>query len=392
MNSNRKKGSVLILMLAVVALILVFVTSLVIVNTSTHKVQISTDTVNRVNYIAESGIEVAWANYFANYTNASNIDSYITNLNSKLKTITDNKSLKSQDGSIWVSTLYIDTSSYRIVSTATNGNITKTLYHIIQVNDLNSGSDSHNILSPLFSTKRKFMIFNVTTNSNSDNNLNFLVKPGNDKKTYDEKFLFLNIGQYQNNFNNTDYSFSKNNGGNSGIKAISNSFFVFPVSDCTLPGIKSSSNNDEWITYPNTNVQYYVSSTSVANSINNSNLTSPNNAFIQGLVTNKDKVRVIIINGDITLDNIDTIHANTYLNNLIVYCTGTINLNNCNIQSGSNGNNGQSDINICFIGNNLNVQGANTVSYVYGNNFNSNDDATIKKIIGENITADVTWR
>lgn len=59
MSAKSKKGSVLILMLAVIALILVLGTSLIMVNTSTYKVQVTHDLVSRVNYMAESGIEVA---------------------------------------------------------------------------------------------------------------------------------------------------------------------------------------------------------------------------------------------------------------------------------------------------------------------------------------------
>lgn len=392
LSVKNKKGSVLILILAVVSLILVLGTTLIIVNTSTYKVQTFTDTVSRVNYMAESGIEVA----LANVKNENNID--VNSLKPKLNSIA--KTLKSEDGDIWIENLDIteipsdvtNVSSYQIVSTATNGKITKTLYYKVKDDNSNGGNDSHSILSTLFSTKRKFIIGNVNTNTDSDN-LDFVVKPGKDKKDPDEKFLFLNSGQYQKNFDDIDYSFNKKKGSSSGIKTTANNFFVFPDYDCTLSGIKLSSNN-KWMTYPGTDVQYYVSSEENSSlSISDSSLTNTSSdEFTQGLKNNKDKVRVIIINGNITFNKINASDANTYLNNLIIYCTGTININGCDIETGANGNgNGNSDINICFIGNNLNVQGSNIVRYVDGNDFSSSDE-TIKKIIGENITSDITWK
>jgi len=57
MYIRRERGSVLILMLVVVALLLILGISLLMLNTGTHKLEILSDTTSRTNYMAESGIK-----------------------------------------------------------------------------------------------------------------------------------------------------------------------------------------------------------------------------------------------------------------------------------------------------------------------------------------------
>ncbi|MBU3110253.1 polymer-forming cytoskeletal protein [Clostridium lacusfryxellense] len=58
---KKKKGSVLILTLVVVLLLMVIGTSLMTVSVSTHKTEIISDNINRINMMAESGIELGLA-------------------------------------------------------------------------------------------------------------------------------------------------------------------------------------------------------------------------------------------------------------------------------------------------------------------------------------------
>jgi hypothetical protein len=108
---KRKKGSVLILMLAVIAMILVLGTSLIIVNTSTYKVQVVNDTVSRVNYMAKSGIQVALEK-----TNKTDFH-FVSNDNSD---DIINCHVEFQEDKP-------DSNHYTIVSTASKGSISKTM-------------------------------------------------------------------------------------------------------------------------------------------------------------------------------------------------------------------------------------------------------------------------
>lgn len=82
---KKKKGSVLILTLLVMALLLILATSLYSMSISNYKIQIVSDNVNNVNMMTESGVEIALAQV-----------KKVTTANS----LVDVMGLKSEDGSI----------------------------------------------------------------------------------------------------------------------------------------------------------------------------------------------------------------------------------------------------------------------------------------------------
>ena len=256
------------------------------------------------------------------------------------------------------------------------------------------------ITSSIFNLKRKFMIKNIMVEGISDR-VNFYVKPGRDKKQDQDKFLILSGSQTGSSFveSGDNYSFVKNNGAGGGIKINKDSFF-YPASrdDNSIPSIKTGDNSGKWLRYGGTDVYYYVSDGDIA--INGTIFTNSNDSteFLKGLKQYSSSIRVIFVKGNVTLENIfgnvdkkNTL-AGKYMNNLLIYSTGSLTIKNVDFQSGASGNSGQSDINICFIANELKVSGINTISYVSGNDgLLYQNQKNIENLITQNIISDIDW-
>jgi len=82
---RKRSGSALILMLAVVTLLLILGSSLLTVSLSTYKSKVASDSVSKLNLMAESGAEVALAQVKKSTSSSS---------------LVDISGLKSDDGSI----------------------------------------------------------------------------------------------------------------------------------------------------------------------------------------------------------------------------------------------------------------------------------------------------
>jgi hypothetical protein len=161
--SVKKKGSVLVLMLAVVALILVLGTSLMVVNTSTYKVQVVNDTVSRVNYMAESGIQVALGK--TNKTSSFHIVS-----NDNLSDIVDCNVVFQQN--------VPDSNHYTIVSTAYKGNTIRIKSRAVAYNSSTNPSTpsnnpfTNNVLNIYGDVDNPNSSFNIGNGSNTNVTIN----------------------------------------------------------------------------------------------------------------------------------------------------------------------------------------------------------------------------
>lgn len=180
MSINNKRGSVLILILAVISLLLVLGTSIMLVNTSTHKVQITNDTVSRINYMAESGIEVGLT-VFRNNKNNINIE----DLNSQINN--ERNKLVFQNGTIKLSRLEISSnkkdnnnnSIFNLISIATNGKISKTIIATLTKNEDSNNTDNlgdspltNNCLNVYGNINNSYNDFSVGNGNNTNLNIN----------------------------------------------------------------------------------------------------------------------------------------------------------------------------------------------------------------------------
>ncbi len=416
----RKKGSSLVLVLVVVMLLSVMAASTMAASSSAAKTNFESENLNKVSLAAQSGIEQGRAKLDANIKAGDTVSAIILGENNMpvLKfynnlincTVTFTK--HSTDANKIIINSYATTTNNKYKKTLTFEYSNSNIGAVIPPGGGTGSPDVFDETSSKFTTLKKFMIGDVVTNNDTDI-LDFIVKPGKDKKTAEEKLLIINSSQYKNNFSSGSFTFRKNSGGGTGIKVNSGNFFEFTDKDSTVAKIKSSMPAGGWNQYiynytytvpkkgntpayqqtqtVNSNLYYYVNRGDV--NITKANLTS-SNALMQTL-RDKSKVRMLFVDGNVTIDNIDYITANSYLDRLVIYCTGTVFLKSSDIRTGANGNNVKGDLDICIISEHLNVVGSNIFSYVDGNTafealVNGNGDTTtydsiVKKLVG-NIT------
>lgn len=351
MNLNKTKGSVLILMLAVVSLILVLGTTLILVNTSTYKVQTFTDTVSRVNYMAESGIEVALATAKKNGINSIN----------------SIQPFKSNDQSIECTVTFI--SPNVVSSTATNGKITKTLSALIDNSIINQGNNPFtdnvlNIYGDMTNSNNNFSVGNGSNTSmtingstyiqsysaNIKNNLNInngdltiVTKTGN--ISFDNNGSIANIlGKVFLQSNNITLSQNITVGTDakpSSLTMISNNFINFDNNGTTstIYGTTYVKSNNGIKMEQNLNVN--KGDLIIDNASGNVEFTNNSN------IVNVYGASQINSNGDILLRKAYTAGTPSHQSNLVLNAGGNVDLYNTTkniygnfyISSGSNGNN-----------------------------------------------------
>lgn len=321
-----------------------------------------------------------------------------------------------------VGTFYLDLSSENVVYKAAYSNTFKDNYAKIQVT---YNLDKYNIEStgyyfgstyvlkkislstPVFNLRRKSMINKLDIASGY---IDFFVYPGGSKdgkKLLDEEDRFLLSDKNKDvilNDDDGDINFGKSNqnSGSGGIKMTESSFFAFDSDDYALPHITAPGT----VNWQNQNGIYYY--------ISQGNLTIGDDGGVLKYRASSD-LKILMVEGNLTLDNISTNTAANYFDNLIIYCSGSVILKGCQIthtydnkgraneahvggcflsttKTNSNGND-NSDLDICIMTDTIKVIGDNVCfSYKDGNLSFSDRYSDIKNILVDKTGSIMNWK
>lgn len=390
----RKKGSAMVYVLILLIPVMILALALADLTSVDLKINVSIVKSQQAYYNAEAGIKNSLEKLSdLNYPETYNANYYLTFNTNPIGTVIAEPPVKDF---AWVSISggKDTTGTKKVYSISSTGNymgFKKLLTKSVSI-DIPQGG----ITSPFFSLKRKFMVGSLGV-MDVTGRVRFLDK-NKDRKSIDEKFLlFMSTQNGLNYFENSDgFTFLKNTGFNS--KVTTNTFFNVTNLDNSLPLLKTT-NAGVWKKYEDKNIYYYISNGNIT--IDKTKLTGASDDFMTGFRNYRSGVRVLLVNGDVILDGINgytgknKTYAIEYMNNLVIYCTGSIIIKNCDIQSGANGNNGQSDVNMCFITRNVEFYGDNVFSY-FGGNANKDlimkNEASINNIIASNINSAIDWK
>jgi hypothetical protein len=317
-------------------------------------------------YNAESGIEYARAKFEKNHEFNSDTPYYLdynkTNTNGNDIYLSSDPKNNNDAGL----TVKKEDKGLQITSIGNYMGIDKTVIRYVKLNS-NAGG---------FNLKRKFNVGNLVCDSGND--IDFKVKNGNGNMLdNDERFLLINNPTEKDIVGNSDIILSKENGKNGNSIKYGDNFILALGSSNTLPDIDSVCERDKWINYDG-NVQYYVASKG----------DKELDSIYSGTGFNTDMVKVILVDGDLTISQ----EAVNDIDNTVIYCKGTIILDNCTVDAPGNGNNKKNDYDICLISDSVKINGDVVFSYYDGNSNTILDyENSILNILSDNIKSDISW-
>lgn len=310
---SKRKGSALVLMLAVITLLIVLSISVLTVSTSTFKSNIAYDRINQVRLLAESGVDQA----IAQIKNSANlVVPSITSADNVMTcnvTIVPNTPIAGQ---------------YQIISKASGGGYSKTITVVFQKSGLGgpSGGGTPEQVADLVSN---YLLKNtVTLYVTSPTDTVFTWPPKNGNSANNEVTIYGNMyfSGRNINFTPTEYYLNGNvnfQGDTSIIQQTKSNFGIMTgtVSQTTAvppnihPVIDTSSINKVVLFTSGTyNLLGYTTNQNA--SLYNINQTIYNSAY-KNYANDSNVYKVVVVDGDLT------IYKGTYYN-YIIYCTGRV--------------------------------------------------------------------
>jgi hypothetical protein len=310
---SKRKGSALVLMLAVITLFIVLSVSVLTVSTSAFKSNIAYDRINQVRLLAESGVDQA----IAQIKNSSNL---------AVPVITSADNVMTCNVTITANTPV--TGQYKIVSKASGGGYSKTLTVVYQKTGL-GGAGGGGTPEQVADLVNDYLLKNtVSLFVTSPTDTVFTWPPRNGNSANNEINIIGNMyfSGYNINFTPTEYYLNGNvvfQGDTSIIQQTKNNFGTLTgtVTQTTAvppdihPVIDTNSLNKVVLFTSGTyNLLGYTTNQNA--SLSNINQIIYNSAY-KNYANDNNVYKVVVVDGDLT------IYKGTYYN-YIIYCTGRI--------------------------------------------------------------------
>lgn len=310
---RKKRGSALVMVIAVTAVLIILSVSILTVSASSYKSNIAFDRINQVRLLAESGIEQAIAQIKNGGSIVVPVITSADNIITCNVTITQNTPVNNQ---------------YKIISKASGGGFSKTLTVVFQKSGLygGSGGGTPEQVSDLVNN---YLIKNTVTlyvTSNEQSVFTWPASTGNSSNNIIKIYGSMYFSGYNINFTPTQFYLNgsvtfqgdtsiiqqtKNSGGtlNGTITQTSS------VPPNITPVIDTSSLNKVVLyTSGSSNLIGYTTNQNASLSAINQLI---NTSDYKNYASNNNVYKVIVVQGDLSIEK------NTY-SNYIIYCTGRV--------------------------------------------------------------------